>query len=466
MQKKPYLIILLVFVIVSPAVAQESENWVEQTVTNLKPGMTYTHPAFLKYFSQDVYDIFVGQDSGELVHQTNIGSSGLDFTFDDYEFGLFTTPLKRSAPFIIDLDKDGRKDLVVGLENGSVIALTQEPSGNFVINNTFVEGVKVDSYAKPVFSDIDKDGVKDMVVGEGSGSLVLFINDGTTENPSWVRTEGVFTIPLDRHPVPFPLDPDGDGLDDFIIGSERFGVVYLKNTGFENGKPTYVLIDSTNPGNPFSELSLNQVENVAPTLVDFDNDGNLDLAYGSKDGTLHVFKNEGIDFSEVDLQTVINLTDVIIIVAIVVVGIIVLYFLYLRRSERGDPQFILVGTDTGITPFNYSFNDFTISDVDLAGGAFAGINSIIGEITSSELNLLEAGDSKIIVIKEKLPNAGVTMMVLIWATANDKNIRTLGEKLGKYISKNFEEVFSTGRVTDEFRTKVETMVEFLFEKYV
>lgn len=47
------------------------------------------------------------------------------------------------------------------------------------------EIINVSTYSFPVFYDFDKDGLKDLIIGEFRGSLRFYKNIGTAENPKF-----------------------------------------------------------------------------------------------------------------------------------------------------------------------------------------------------------------------------------------------------------------------------------------
>jgi hypothetical protein len=113
-----------------------------------------------------------------------------NFADDDYlqltnqSFGF------KSHPAIADLDNDGDVDLVIGLENGTLISYTNTAGAsapcNFanpiVLTDQSGTVISVQDYAAPQLFDLNKDGLVDLIIGKKSGELVYYENSGTTSN--------------------------------------------------------------------------------------------------------------------------------------------------------------------------------------------------------------------------------------------------------------------------------------------
>lgn len=83
------------------------------------------------------------------------------------------------------------------------------------------------------------------------------------------------------------MDWNGDGLDDIILGDRNGHVRYFRRTG--NG-----INDLTYEGVLFAAGdSIEVINNSAPLVVDWNNDGLLDLVLGSLSQTLRLYLNSG-----------------------------------------------------------------------------------------------------------------------------------------------------------------------------
>ena len=146
---------------------------------------------------------------------------------------------------------------------------------------------------RPFAADWNGDGKLDLVVGNFSGSLYLFVGEGKGKfEPRPTRMtdkNGKALIVPGAHSDPFVVDWDGDGALDLVSGSNDGGVYWARNTAGK-GKPPVMeafkqLVKPTaRPGsdNPLvSEESLKAPTSASRVWVaDINGDGKLDLLVG------------------------------------------------------------------------------------------------------------------------------------------------------------------------------------------
>jgi hypothetical protein len=187
------------------------------------------------------------------------------------------------APVVADLDGDGLPDLMLGTwrdrvewwrNAGTARAPRYELADSVLV--TLTRG----SNTAPAFADLDGDGDLDLIVGEASGQLNHYRNDGTARAPRFALvTDTLQGIDVGRRSTPVLADVDGDGLVDLLLGAEDGGVRLWRRL----------------PGSAlrFAEDSAFAVPTglySAPTLGDLDGDGRADLMVGVVSGGLVWFK--------------------------------------------------------------------------------------------------------------------------------------------------------------------------------
>ncbi|HEY0740885.1 MAG TPA: FG-GAP-like repeat-containing protein [Chryseosolibacter sp.] len=217
-----------------------------------------------------------------------------------------TTVPNMFVPSFVDIDGDGDKDLLASADNTDMtyVEYFKNENGAFVRQDV-AAGPFADIYwneGRGDFSDIDNDGDFDLIatdrrweMGDYHYFIRYFENTGTTTAPSFTEKTGTAN-PLNSVFEDFELFPrfydiDHDGDLDALIG-EGGGVVentdgnefhYYENVSSAT-TPTFryrgnLIQQGTNPYEP------------APSFTDQDNDGDLDIFFGTSSGDLVYYKN-------------------------------------------------------------------------------------------------------------------------------------------------------------------------------
>lgn len=202
------------------------------------------------------YTAFLRQEDSTLTNAGRIQAHGTDIMTDN-----------NSWPWVCDWDLDGRKDLLVGQEGiydtCNVYVYLNEGTDSVPVfgdSTPILRGGRTfsDRRAAPLLLDLDLDGKRDLVLGEWYSSVRLYSNVGTDTNPLFNTFTNLVqpdsTTYLNGNPprVNF-TDWDGDG-DLDMITCDYYGSVFLRRNITAAG------IEET----PSAEL---RTPNVGPTLV-------------------------------------------------------------------------------------------------------------------------------------------------------------------------------------------------------
>ncbi len=136
-----------------------------------------------------------------------------------------------STPALGDLDDDGDLDLFVGASNGTIHFYRNEgtpEAPDFALEAEEFAGIDVGSRAAPVLVDLDGDGRLDLVVGAKDGAVTVYRNEGTPEAPDFAAEGEALPIDAPRYATPAFADLDGDGDADVVTGGEGGGLVYFE----------------------------------------------------------------------------------------------------------------------------------------------------------------------------------------------------------------------------------------------
>lgn len=223
-------------------------------------------------------------------------------------FGL-TAVNYNSSPAFVDLDNDGDLDLMVGgyygdwnyFQNTGTAAA---PAFGAAQSNPF--GLTATYYfATPSFVDLDNDGDKDMISSEIYGNFQYFMNTGTASAPAFAAPTqnpfGLAAVNLFGFPSFGDLDNDGD--KDLLVGEVGGNILYFQNTGSATA-PAFGAAQT----NPFGLTALGTATNsiAAPTFIDMDGDGDLDVMATDTNGDFYYFANTGSVTSPTFATSVMN----------------------------------------------------------------------------------------------------------------------------------------------------------------
>ena len=161
-----------------------------------------------------------------------------ELKYKDY-LGLSDLQQFDFIPVFADLNHDGAVDMVLNVTN---------PGDNTISTRLFLNknkpgrGIKFETAEvimlelgleindTPFFTDVNQDGLNDLLLGKSTGRLEYYINAGTSENPEFLLEDAAFLgidddfINFKRNLVPFVFDFDLDGKDD-LITSDYTGVL-------------------------------------------------------------------------------------------------------------------------------------------------------------------------------------------------------------------------------------------------
>jgi len=152
--------------------------------------------------------------------------------------------------------------------------------------------VDVGARATATVVDWDNDGIKDLVIGAYDGKIRILINEGSDESPDFhavmfVQSGGSsLTVPSNRS-SPAVVDVDRDGKKDLLTGNTSGELLLYLNTGTD-AAPTfsgYVRVEAD--GTP---IDLAGTPRSRPCVCDWTGDGALDVVIGAADGKVRLYQ--------------------------------------------------------------------------------------------------------------------------------------------------------------------------------
>jgi hypothetical protein len=147
--------------------------------------------------------------------------------------------------------------------------------------------------ATPVVCDWNGDGKKDLVSGNDTGRILVFLNIGTNPAPAFGGTPT--TVYCGASPIGFYrtsleyFDLDNDGMKDLLVG-DWYGYYHLYCNEGSNQAPYFSHGDTLkSPGDPPSYVWVDRSAKF--DLVDWDDDGDLDIISGEWNAYVNLFVN-------------------------------------------------------------------------------------------------------------------------------------------------------------------------------
>jgi uncharacterized protein (DUF2141 family) len=305
-----------------------------------------------------------------------------------------------STPFATDLDGDGLLDLLMGDANGNITAYEQTiANGAFATTGTVLtaggSAIKVTNYAKPAATDLDGNGLLDLVVGTGTGRQLLRYEQTAVGartftaksalTASTAAAPGTFTaIATADYPRPSFTDLDGNGLLDMLVGDNNGNIARYEQTAVNAATfvPKGNLTAKTSAtATTFNTIDVGEVSK--PQVIDFDGDGLLDLLVGNYNGNIVRYE-----------QTAVNATT----------------FVLIGNLADGNGT-IDVGT----------YAAPTITDIDGDGLLDVLMGSATGDLRRYEQTVAAPLSPLPVVLSSFSATAAAGGMQLSWTTAQEKN---------------------------------------------
>ncbi|KPK75261.1 MAG: hypothetical protein AMJ79_11920 [Phycisphaerae bacterium SM23_30] len=181
----------------------------------------------------------------------------------------------------MDWNSDGKKDLLVGDTDGYIyIYLNTATDAAPVLVQARLLQLNGDTFnlgerAKPEITDFNNDGKKDLIVGLDNGDIFLLINTGTDAAPVFSQAAPL-SLNAGLKPQPRAFDWNNDGKKDLLCADERAVVHYFENIGTDE-KPAFAQGKTVQTNG----VDVASFYRTRLDITDFNNDGQPDLLYGA-----------------------------------------------------------------------------------------------------------------------------------------------------------------------------------------
>jgi hypothetical protein len=284
---------------------------------------SYSVPSMSDWNGDGLDDLIVGEKTlagvGKVRVYLNQGTAVApaygEFFYAQSQAGDLTVPASGCMgvfPRAFDWDQDGRKDLVLGLADGTVqVALNESTNSDPVFGTAIAVqvgpagakvAVDVGNRATLDIVDWNNDGWFDVVLGDLDGRVRVLTNAAATGSPDFLSEtivtagSGDLLVPGGRSSVAVG-DLDGDGRKDLVAGNTDGQLVFYRNIGSDSEPEfgDYSLIQTVE-----GAIDLAGAPRSRPFVADINNDGALDFLVGASDGLVRQFNGSPVAAAESD----------------------------------------------------------------------------------------------------------------------------------------------------------------------
>jgi uncharacterized protein (DUF2141 family) len=197
----------------------------------LKPAdALHLAPAFGDLDADGDPDLLIGTWNQGILFFRNTGSAKAPVWTADPGATIQPPRASFATPVLADIDGDKDLDLFAGQASGAMLFYRNTgtaKSPRFELVSDRLDDLRPGRRTSPALVDVDGDGRLDLVVGREEPGAAIYRNAGSAASPKFVEIKDV-TLPLPTMATPVFGDLDGDGRLDLLAGTYSGGVVFLR----------------------------------------------------------------------------------------------------------------------------------------------------------------------------------------------------------------------------------------------
>ena len=212
-------------------------------------------------------------------------------------------PALNLSPTFGDLNGDNDKDLIIGDADGKIHLFTNTGNGNFQLSNANYQNIDIGQFAHPQLIDVNRDGVTDLIIGEQDGTINYLPNSGSINNAIFdtiITNWGGIDVDQSFINTGFstPELYDSSGVYQLFSGSFSGSIYQFKN--IEN-----------NLNGQFTEVN-STASNIwdggksAITIYDINNNDKADMIIGNLSGGIAYFSSNSLINDTTITSNIIN----------------------------------------------------------------------------------------------------------------------------------------------------------------
>ena len=245
-------------------------------------GLAYSSPTATDLDGDGLIDLLVGEDNGNINHYEQNLSGSTEFSLVSDSFNAIDVG-NDSTPVATDLDGDGLIDLLVGESSGNINYYEQNSSGSteFSLVSESFNAIDVGVSSTPVATDLDGDGLIDLLVGESFGNINHYEQNSSGSTEFSLVSDSFNAIDVGVLSTPVATDLDGDGLIDLLVGESSGNINHYEQNS--SGSTEFTLVSDS-----FNAIDIGS--GSTPVATDLDGDGLIDLLVGESLGNINHYE--------------------------------------------------------------------------------------------------------------------------------------------------------------------------------
>jgi hypothetical protein len=208
-------------------------------------------------------DLLVGDFTGNIRYfQNTTTSTTISFTQTSFPLDGVNVG-NSSAPCIADVDQDGVTDVLIGTSGGTLQYYKNTGTNSapqYSLVSTSFNSIDVGNDAMPLMIDVDGNGKNDLLIGHSEGTLYRYEYNPSNQQYDFITPQfGHIDVKINASPA--MVDIDGDGDLDLFIGNGKGGVFFYENTTINsieksrNSTPAKFELQQNYP-NPFNPSTI------------------------------------------------------------------------------------------------------------------------------------------------------------------------------------------------------------------
>lgn len=228
----------------------------------------------------------IGNDSlpsYELIDRDWLGLSTINLNIN------LNIPALNLSPTFGDLDGDNQKDLIIGDADGKIHLFSNIGNGTFQLSTPNYQNIDVGQFAQPQLIDVNRDGLTDLIIGEQDGTINFLPNSGSVSNAIFdtiIQNWGGIDVDEFYISTGFssPTLYDSNGVYQLFVGSFT-GTIYQFSDIDNNLNGQFNQVNST-----ASKIWDGGKSSI--TMADINNNNQADMIVGNVSGGIAYFSSD------------------------------------------------------------------------------------------------------------------------------------------------------------------------------